>query len=78
MLEKKDHYTGRELWNDMPEWKRKKDVHLCRYFFRPISFYISSGVQGGGQDKFLAVLPVLSRSFLKITAHAAGTAWRVH
>lgn len=42
MLEKKDHYTGRELWKDMPKWKRKKDVHLCRYFFRPISFYISA------------------------------------
>ena len=42
MLEKKEHYTGRELWKDMPEWKRKKDCALARIFYRPISFYISA------------------------------------
>lgn len=44
MLEKKDHYTGRELWKDMPEWKRKKDVHLCRYFLDQFLFIFRHGV----------------------------------
>lgn len=42
MLGKQNHYTGRQLRKDMPEWKRKKDCTLCRYFFRSISFYISA------------------------------------
>lgn len=42
MLEKKDHYTGREFWKDLPEWKRKKDCTLCRYFYRPLSFFVSA------------------------------------
>lgn len=42
MLGKQDHYTGRQLWNDMPEWKRKKDAPIARFFFRPISYYISA------------------------------------
>lgn len=35
-------YTGKYFRDDMPEWKRKKDCGIARYFYRPISFYISA------------------------------------
>lgn len=35
-------YTGKYFHDTMPEWKRKKDCALARYFFRPWSFYISA------------------------------------
>lgn len=42
MLVKHEHYTGRQLWDDMPEWKKKKDCAIARYFFRPISYYVAA------------------------------------
>ena len=35
-------YSHAYFRKSLPEWKRKKDSFLVRYFFRPISFYTAS------------------------------------
>lgn len=35
-------YTPRFFYDTMPEWKRKKDSVVARYFHRPVSFVFSS------------------------------------
>lgn len=35
-------YSAKLFRDTMPEWKRKKDSIVARYFHRPISFYFSS------------------------------------
>lgn len=37
-----ERYTYKRLKDSMPEWKRKKDPILTRFFYRPVSFYVSS------------------------------------
>jgi len=35
-------YTAEYFRKDMPEWKKKKDPIFARFFYRPVSFYISA------------------------------------
>lgn len=35
-------YTSSYFRDSLPEWKRKKDGTVCRYVYRPLSFYITS------------------------------------
>ena len=35
-------YTSSYFRDSLPDWKRKKDGTVCRYIYRPISFYITS------------------------------------
>lgn len=35
-------YTAKYFRDGMPGWKRKKDPLICRFFFRPLSFYLAS------------------------------------
>lgn len=41
-------YSPRFFWNDMPDWKKKKDPFICRLVYRPISFVVSSFVAEWG------------------------------
>lgn len=34
--------TGKYFRDSMPDWKKKKDCALARFFFRPLSFYVSA------------------------------------
>lgn len=36
------NYSSKFFRDNLPDWKRKKDSIIVRYFFRPISFYTSS------------------------------------
>lgn len=35
-------YTAKYFRDSMPEWKKKKDPLIAQFFYRPLSFYISS------------------------------------
>lgn len=36
------YYTFKFMYKTMPDWKRKKDPILTRWFYRPLSFYFSA------------------------------------
>ena len=58
-------YTARYFKDSMPEWKRRKDNTLCRFFYRPISFYVSAfcanrGINANDVSYFSALVALLA------------------
>lgn len=57
-------YTGKFFKEDMPEWKKKKDITLVRVFYRPISFYVAAfcanhGIQANDVSYFSLIMAMI-------------------
>lgn len=67
-------YTVKYFYENFPEWKRKKDSVLVRYFFRPISFVFASlfaslGFTANGVSMFSTFVAFLASAMFVIPNH---------
>lgn len=64
-------YTFKYFYDGMPEWKRKKDPLICRFFFRPLSFFVASicanlGISANIVSVFSTIIGILACAFFII------------
>jgi phosphatidylglycerophosphate synthase len=69
-------YTAKFFRKSMPEWKRKKDPILTRWFYRPLSFYGSAfcanrNISANTVSFFSAIIAVLACSCFVYDNHSS-------
>lgn len=70
----KKNYSAAFFRENLPEWKKKKDPIILRYFFRPISFYSASfcanrGIHANTVSLFSSIIAVISCGCFLIDNH---------
>lgn len=72
-------YSAKYFKDNMPEWKRKKDPILVRFFYRPLSFYVAAfaannRISANSVSYFSGALGVVAALLFLLNNHAAQIA----
>lgn len=69
-----NNYSPKYFYDSLPEWKRKKDPILSRFFYRPVSFVCASacvklGVSANTVSYFSGLLAVIACALFLFGSH---------